>query len=136
MIRIVLCLPFLLIEVRCCWISLRLMTAQCTSDQSQTLLSFITIKPISYHLSPSSLTNLTNRKVKLVDSKENSSSTADQQSTKTPKVAICLSGGLRSFYRPIIHETLLHNAFNALAPPEDRDVFVTASADLQCYHAV
>jgi hypothetical protein len=52
------------------------------------------------------------------------------------KIAICVSGGLRSFYRPIVHTSLLQNFVNSLEPDENkRDIFFTVSNELNCFNS-
>ena len=49
------------------------------------------------------------------------------------RTAVCISGGLRTFYRPIVHESILNNFINALSPDKaNRDIFFTVSYDNNC----
>jgi hypothetical protein len=62
-----------------------------------------------------------------VDTDEESKNTNSSSSTvpSNSKIAICVSGGLRSFYRPIVHTSLLQNFVNSLEPDENkRDIFL------------
>jgi hypothetical protein len=73
-----------------------------------------------------------------VEKEEESNITSTPSSTRTsdPKTAICFSGGLRSFYRPIVHTSLLHNFVNSLEPDESkRDIFFTVSPELNCFNS-
>ena len=61
------------------------------------------------------------------------SSNINNEFPNESKIAICVTGGLRTFYRPLVHQSLLHNFINGLEPTEDkRDIFFVVSNEIHC----
>ena len=54
--------------------------------------------------------------------------TKPAHSSTTPRVAFCITGALRSFFAPIVHQSLLHNIIHA-AGGQPRVFFEASAAD-------